>query len=88
MAGFEADLYGNESPTVKTKRIFDQSAPFAAAGIVDMALHGSSESVRLKASQYVVDRVLGPVGKDDSEDALDKFLSGIEKLANQGHAES
>lgn len=84
MKDFEADLYGNEGPAQRTKRIFDSNAPFAAAQIVDLATNGSNEGVRLRASQYVVDRVLGPLGKDDNEEALNEFLRGIEKIANTG----
>ena len=82
MADFEADLFGNEGPAQKTKRIFDTNAPFAAAQIVDLATNATNDGVRLRASQYIVDRVLGPVGKDDQEDALNEFLRGIEKIAN------
>jgi hypothetical protein len=86
MAAFEADLYGPEGHVGRTKRIFEQSAPFAAKQIVDLATNGSSDAVRLRASQYVVDRVLGPLGKEEQEDALDTFLKGMEKIANEGKA--
>lgn len=84
MDGIEKDLYGDETPAMRTKRIFDTNAPFAAAQIVDLAVNATSDSVRLRASQYVVDRVLGPVGRDDQQDALNEFLGGIERIANQG----
>lgn len=81
MGDFEKDLYGDETPAARTKRIFDTNAPLAAAQIVDLAANAVSDTVRLRASQYVVDRVLGPVGKDDQQDALDMFLEGLTKLA-------
>ena len=72
----------DESPAARTKRIFEENAPFAAAAVIDMVHNASSETVRLRAATYVVDRVIGPVGKEEQEDALAGFLNGIEKLAN------
>ncbi len=83
MADIERELYGEETHAVRTKRIFDTNGPFAAAQIIDLCRNGANDAVKLRAASYVVDRVLGPVGKDDQQDALNEFLAGIEKLANQ-----
>jgi hypothetical protein len=78
------DLFAGEGEGNKERaaRIFDENAPFAAAAIVDLVHNASSETVKLRAAQHVVDRVLGPLGKEEQEDALDKFLKGMEHLAN------
>lgn len=81
------DLFGgsDETPAMRTKRIFEENAPFAAAAIIDIMNTATNDNTRLRAAQEVVSRVLGPVGKDDATAALDEFLSGIERLANGGH---
>jgi hypothetical protein len=83
MAGIEKDLFGEETSSQRTKRMFDTNGPFAAAQIIDLAANSASDSIRLRASQYVVDRVLGPTGKESQEDVLNEFLEGISKLAGQ-----
>jgi hypothetical protein len=77
------DLYGGgETSEVQTMRIFKENAPFAAAQIIDLCTNAASDSIKLRAATYVVDRVLGPVGKEEQKDKLTEFLEGIEALAN------
>jgi len=79
------DLYaGDEPPKERAQRIFDENAPFAAAAIIDLVHNATSDSIRLRAAQYVTDRVLGPVGREEQQDVLNEFLKGIEGMAN-GH---
>jgi hypothetical protein len=69
--------------TTRGSRWFpEENAPFAAAAIIDLVHNAGNDNTRLRAAQYVVDRVLGPVGKEEQQDALADFLSGIERLAN------
>lgn len=78
------DLFGGPDETAgqRTKRLFEEAAPFAAAAIIDLVNNAGNDNTKLRAATYVVDRVLGPVGKDDQENALNEFLAGIEALAN------
>jgi len=77
------DLYaGDEPPRERAARIFEENAPFAAAAIIDLCHNATSDNTRLRAAQYVVDRVLGPVGREEQADILAEFLSSIEGLAN------
>jgi hypothetical protein len=79
------DLYaGEENPKERASRIFDEGAPFAAAAIIDLVHNSDNDNTRLRAAQYVVDRVLGPVGKEEQTDALDEFLKDIANIANGG----
>ena len=86
MADIEEELYGGGTAAERTKRIFDAASPRAALQIIDISNNGANDAVKLRASQYIVDRILGPVGKDDQQDALDAFLSGIEAIANGGQS--
>jgi len=77
------DLFaGEEDPRKRTQRIFEENAPFAAAAIIDLVHNATSDSIRLRAAQYVTDRVLGPLGREEQQDALNEFLKGIEGMAN------
>lgn len=82
MADIEQELYGDGDSVSRTKRIFEMAGPRAAWKIVDLAENGSTDHIKLRASQYVVDRILGPVGRDENQDVLHEFLEGIEKIAN------
>lgn|SRR5690554_3200170 len=74
------------------KKIFAEHAAAAASTIAHIAIHGSSERVRLDASKYVVERILGRVGDDVGEDdPIQKFMQGFiekaEKFANAAGAD-
>jgi hypothetical protein len=51
------------SPTRTAEQIFKDSAPDAAQQIVNLSLNAENERVRLDASKYVVDRVMGRVAE-------------------------
>ncbi len=59
----EADIIGSPvepaPPEVLARQIFRDNLPLAAASIVHLSQFGNNERIRLQASQYVVDRVLG-----------------------------
>jgi|tagenome__1003787_1003787.scaffolds.fasta_scaffold20707802_1 hypothetical protein len=85
MKEIDAELFGGETPSARAKKIFEHGAPFAAAAIVNLVHNGANDSIKLRAAQEVVNRVLGPLGKDDQQDALNQFLAGIEEIANEPH---
>jgi hypothetical protein len=84
MAEIEKEIFGEETHAQKAKRILTTNTPFAAAQIVNLAMNGSSDRIRLEASKTILDRTLGPVGKDTQEDVLNDFLEGIQKLSKEG----
>jgi hypothetical protein len=57
-------------------QILREGAEHAARTIIALSTSASSESVRLKAAQYVVDRVCGGAA-DSNVDPWDVFLSDI-----------
>ena len=66
------------------EQIFQQNAARAALVICSIATEGTTEQLKLRASQYVCDRVLGPVkaktaGEDEKKDALEEFVRDIVK---------
>jgi len=66
------------------ERIFQQHAAQAAMKICHLATNAGTEQLQLRASQYVCDRVLGPVkakdaGADEKKDALSEFVRHIVK---------
>jgi hypothetical protein len=80
----ETELF-KEEPEAAAIRIIKEAAPFAAASIASMAADETiSPSVRLSAAKYVIDRNLGPVGKDgDKESELELFLRELQDEANK-----
>jgi hypothetical protein len=74
-----------ETPEQAASRIIREAAPFAATAISELVNDASiSPSVRLAASKYVTDRILGPVGKDTETDKLEDFFREIAEEANRG----
>jgi hypothetical protein len=51
-----------ETPSQTLRRLFEENSPAAAGQIINLSAHASSEQVRLRASAYIVERVLGPIG--------------------------
>jgi hypothetical protein len=79
------DIFGGEETNLeRCKRLLDENAPFAVLEVLDLMKTSTSDTVRLRAASTILDRTLGPVGKDDQESALDAFIKGMEKLANNG----
>jgi hypothetical protein len=66
------------------EKIFEQNAAKAALVICNIATNGTTEQMKLRASQYVCDRVLGPTAakranEGEKADALEDFVRGIVK---------
>ena len=76
-----ADLFGEMTDAQKAKKILSANASMAAAQIVDLAQNSTNERIRLTASQEILNRVVGPVGKEDTESALDEFVRSMTALS-------
>lgn len=81
MAEIDRELFGEATNAQKAKRVLDSGAVQAAATLVDLAQNGMSERTRLSAAGMILDRVIGPAGKDQQEDSLADFLASIHHLA-------
>lgn len=80
----EKQVHGDEDNAALARRIFMEQAPLAAARIAHLAAHAASETVALRAAQYITDRVLGKIGDDtDSVDPLAAFLNDMTNNAEQ-----
>jgi hypothetical protein len=78
-------LYPNEDPVQRAKRLLKEAADGAAATLVEIALHGSTEKLRLDAAKTILDRVIGPVSQvqpTDDESPLERMLKDLEHAAN------
>lgn len=68
------------SEQLAIKRIRDNAA-FAADSIVYLAMHSENESIRFKAAQYILDRVMGRVTDtpitESTEDAYSRLMEGV-----------
>lgn len=80
----------DESDEQLAKRLFKEASPRAALSIIHMAAHSQNERIRLDASKYITERVLGPAsspaseGESDTplEDLLGDIVGQIEQYAN------
>lgn len=65
----------------QARKIFRENVSHAAYAICEIAMHSENERIRLDASKYVVERVLGRTtdqGLTESiEDQVQKFLTGV-----------
>lgn len=76
----EDAVHGNETHEERTLRIFRENAAFAAQSIVALSRRSDSERVRLDASKYVVERVLGRIDDGGAvADPIEKLLNDIVK---------
>ena len=80
------------SPAEQATKVFEQGVALAATSIMHIAMHSPNEKLRLDASRYVVDRLLGRVGeekvtstaKDPFEALLGDVIMQVEEHANGG----
>jgi hypothetical protein len=86
----ERQTHTDESEEALTHRLFRENSARVAMAIVSIALKGSSERLRLDAGKYVIDRVLGPTGKETyrADSPLDAMVRQMqldaEDAANKG----
>jgi hypothetical protein len=86
----ERSVRPSESEEEVTKRIFKENAPIVAQSLVQVAMHSPSESMRVQAGKYVIDRVLGKIGDDNKGDDdpirtfIESMMTEVETHANQG----
>jgi hypothetical protein len=80
----EADLHPEETDEQCVRRMFKEASPVAAAGIIHLALHGSSERIRFDAQKHIVERVIGKVGEEDSgvESPVDALMKEVTDFVN------
>lgn len=84
-----------ETPKQTLRRLFEENSAGAAMRLISLSTHASSERVRLDASKYIVERVLGPLAGagaavgangDAEPGSLEHTLAEMEKnVKNTGH---
>jgi hypothetical protein len=90
-ARMEAQVFGRapngegETPRQTLRRLFEENSARAALQIINLSNSASGERVRLDASKYIVERVLGPMttlkpGDTDAEPgSLEHTLAQMSK---------
>jgi hypothetical protein len=76
-------MHTSETDAELIRAQFADAAPMAAASICHIALHGINERTRLTAAQYVIERVIGPVGQDNGS-IKDPVLELINDIMSKG----
>ena len=86
----ERVTHHEETEEALTHRLFRENSARVAMSVIDIALRGTSERLRLDAGKYVIDRVLGPTGKETyrADSPLDAMVRQMqqdaENEANRG----
>ena len=76
----ESSVHGSESDAECATRILCENTPRAVLAIVHLAQHSANEQTRLRAAQYVVDRVLGRIGENNpagNEDPFERMTKAL-----------
>jgi hypothetical protein len=76
----EQAVNAHEDEVELTTRIFKENLPIAAQSVVHMAVHSTSERIRLDAARYVVERNLGKVteiGAAEDPKSWEKLLADV-----------
>jgi hypothetical protein len=83
----ESQLHPNEDALQRAKRLLRESVDGAAATIIEIALHGSTEKLRMDAAKAIMDRVLGPASQSqavDDDGPLERMFKELDLAANDG----
>jgi hypothetical protein len=83
----ERQMHPNESEVERSKRLLRENVDGAASTIIEIALHGSTEKLRLDAAKAILDRVVGPVSSTaptDDDGPLERMFKDLELAANDG----
>lgn len=70
-----------KSPEEKAREILTRAAPIAAHSVTWLAKYASAEQVRLAASKYIIDGVVGGGFKSNSEED-DTLIALIRRLSD------
>lgn len=87
----EQATHPDETNEELTHRLFRENSPRVAMSLVHIALNGTSERLKLDAGKYIIDRVMGPVGKEThrADSPLDAMVRQMqmdaEKAANDAY---
>lgn len=86
----ERSMHPEETQEELSHRLFKENAPGVAMSIVQIALQGSSERLKLDAGKYVIDRILGPVGKETyrADSPLDAMVRQMQQDAESAANEA
>ena len=90
----DIDMLNAESRQIKegetdeelARRIMRSNLPSVAMGLAKLALYDTNSNVRLRASQYLMDRVLGKPGEDvnvGAQSPLEQLMGEITEVLNR-----
>lgn len=71
---------GSQSNADISQRLMDENVVGATMSIIHIARHAEQPQLRFNAAKYVVDRVLGSVGKDAPSKDKDPLEALVEEL--------
>ncbi len=82
----EKELHPDEDPETTARRLLRENVGGAVMQIARAATHGATDRIRLEASKYIVERVLGRVGDDSFDGIKSPVESFIDDVIEYAHA--
>ena len=75
----EREVFGEIDEVAQTERILKENLPAVTLSVIKLARTASSETVRLNAAKYVIDRNLGKISDPDptGDDPLVELIEGV-----------
>lgn len=86
LANLGEDAHDPVKVTEKIRMELLENVGHAIASITELARDGKSESIRLQASKFVVERLLGNSTIDGTASAMDQFLKTLHAPGGSGVA--
>ena len=86
----ERHLHPEEDEEATSRRLLRENVAIATQSLIHLAVHGSSDRLRLDASKYIIERVLGRVGDDAfgaTTSPVESFVKDIEKMLDKAALE-
>jgi len=62
------------------RRLIQEALPIAIAAVTKIAENGTTETSRLKAAQYIIDRNLGPVAANTNDPSKNRYGALLDEV--------
>jgi hypothetical protein len=84
----EARVRDDESTIERAKRLLTENVDVAAASTIWLARSSTNERIRLEASRYVMERVLGRAGDAPATGSLDDLFAKLDRMNEMAAAQA
>jgi hypothetical protein len=76
----EADMRPEETHEARAKRLLTENVDVAAISVIHIAKQDPNARLRLEASKYIMERVLGRAGESPATGTLDDLFDKLDRM--------